>query len=106
MAQAAYDKKAEQITVLDLRELTSFTDFFVIASGSSDRQVQAIANNIEETLKKKKIQLIGSEGYTHGHWVLLDYGDVVAHIFYEEERSFYDLERLWSDAKRVKFNLK
>lgn len=106
MAQAAHDKKAEQITVLDLRKLSSFTDFFVIASGQSDRQVQAIADNIEDQLRKKGVRPLGSEGRTHGHWILMDYGSVVAHLFFEEERAFYDLEKLWGDAKKVSLKLK
>ncbi|MDO8461678.1 MAG: ribosome silencing factor [Deltaproteobacteria bacterium] len=106
IAQAAHDKKAENITVLDLRKLSSFTDFFVIASGQSDRQVQAIAYNIEDELRKKGVRVLSSEGHTHGHWILMDYGSVVAHLFFEEDRSFYDLEKLWGDAKKVPLKLK
>jgi ribosome-associated protein len=105
VAQAAYDIKGEDITVMDLSKLSDFTDFFIIVTGRSDRQVQAICSNIEDVLAKKKIRPISIEGYQKGHWVLIDYGSVVAHIFYEEVRSFYALEKLWSDAPRVKFRL-
>lgn len=106
VAQAALDIKAEELTVLDLRKLSHFADYFVIATGRSDRQVQAIAENIEEALEKQKIRSLGIEGYPTGHWILMDYGAVVAHIFYEETREFYSLEKLWDDAPRVKFRLK
>ena len=106
IAQAAYDTKAEDIMTLDLSKLSSFTDYFVIASGTSDRQVQSIADNICEELGKKKIKPIGKEGYQKGHWILLDFGSVVAHIFYQEAREFYGLEKFWSDAPQVKFKLK
>lgn len=98
---AAAEVKAEDPQALDLRQLTSFTDFFVILSGRSDRQVQAIADRIIETLAKKDSKPVGIEGYEGGHWILLDFGPVVAHVFYQETRDFYDLERLWSDAPRV-----
>lgn len=94
------------LEVLDLRRLSSFTDYFVIVSGRSDRQVQAICDRIEENLKKKDRKPLGIEGYPQGHWVLMDYGEVVAHIFYEEVRPLYALEKLWGDAPRVTFRLK
>lgn len=100
---AALDIKGEDAVVLDLRKLTSFTDFFVIISGRSDRQVQAISNRVIETLDKKRTKPFGIEGYETGHWVLLDYGSVVAHVFYQETREFYALEKLWSDAPRVEW---
>ncbi len=108
IAQAAFDTKAEDLMVLDLRKLSSFTEFFVIASGRSDRQVQAISNNIQEALSRdgKKIAPIGVEGYQKGHWVLIDYGSVVAHVFYEEARAFYALDKFWGDAPHIKFRLK
>ena len=105
IAQSAYDVKAVELVVLDLRKLSSFTDFFVIASGHSDRQVQAICDRIEKNLGLKKSTLIGIEGYPQGHWILMDYGSVVAHIFYEEVRVHYGLESLWAEAPRVKFRL-
>lgn len=100
-ANAALDKKAENVVILDVRGLTSYADYFVVASGASDRQVSAIADNIEEQMKKAGHRTIGVEGYTRGHWVLLDFGDVVAHVFYEEARAFYDIEGLWADARRI-----
>ncbi len=98
---AALDKKAENVLILDVRGLTSYADFFVIASGTSDRQVQAIADSIEETLKKDGERPIGVEGQQNGHWVLIDYGDVVCHVMYEDARVLYDLEGLWADAPRI-----
>lgn len=106
MAQAAHDIKAEDVVVLDLRKLATFSDYFVIASGRSDRQVQAISDNIQDELKKKGLNPISIEGYQTGHWVLIDYANVVAHIFYQETREFYALDKLWGDAPRVKLQLK
>jgi ribosome-associated protein len=98
----ASEKKAVNTIVLDLRDITSFTEFFVITSGTNQRQVQAIADEISEQLKKQmKFKAIRIEGYTKADWVLLDYGDFVVHIFNEKSRDFYELERLWRDAKRV-----
>jgi ribosome-associated protein len=100
--QAAGEKKALDPVVLDLRELASFTDYFVIVSGTNVRQVQAIADGIQEQLRKQ----LGArparvEGYNSAEWVLLDYGDFIFHVFEEKSRRFYDLERLWRDAARV-----
>lgn len=105
IAQGAYDTKAENIVILDLTKLSSFTDFFVIVSGKSDRQVQAIANHIQNFSKRQATRAPAIEGYQEGHWVLLDYGNVVAHIFYEETREFYGIEKFWGDAPRVKLRL-
>jgi len=100
--RCALDKKAENLLVLDLREIASFTEFFVIASGTNQRQVQAISDEINEQLKKQLgARTVRVEGYNSGQWVLLDYGDFVVHIFDTESREFYDLERLWRDARRV-----
>lgn len=85
---------------MDMKEISNFTDFFVIASGTSHRQVQAIADAIEEELSKKKVPPWHLEGYREAQWVVIDYGDVIAHIFLEEKRSFYRLERLWGEAPR------
>lgn len=101
-AAAALDKKAEDVVILDVRELAGYTDYFMVASGTSDRQVSAIADAVEEQMKKAGHRTIGIEGYNRGHWVLLDFGDVVAHIFYDEARAFYDIEGLWADAKRTR----
>ena len=101
IAHAAEEKKARDIVVLDLRKLTTFTDFFVICSGSSDRQVQAIARALTDEIKAHKRKPIGVEGERGGRWILIDFGDVVAHVFYHEERDYYQIEKLWSDAPRV-----
>jgi len=99
--KAAIEKKALNPVLLELKGRTSFTDYFLLCSGKSDRQVQAIAQAIEEALKKKGIRPLGQEGMTAGRWVLLDYEDVIVHIFLEPVRTFYDLEGLWIDAPRV-----
>lgn len=101
VAQAALDKKAEDLVVFDLRGMTTYTDFLVVCSGSSDRKVQSIAEGVEVALKQENVRPLGVEGYTEGQWVLIDYGDVVIHIFYHHLRDFYDIEGLWSDAPRV-----
>ena len=87
--------------VLDVRELTSVADVFIVCSGRSNRQVTAIANFIETDLKKRNLRPLHVEGKKEGHWALLDYGHVVIHVFYEPVRNFYDLEGLWSDARRI-----
>ncbi|MBM4380710.1 MAG: ribosome silencing factor [Deltaproteobacteria bacterium] len=97
----ALDKKALDVTLIDVRGKTSYADYFVIASGESDRQVAAIAEHIETTLKAEKdLHSVGTEGRETGNWVLLDYGDVVVHLFFSEQRAFYDLDGLWADARR------
>jgi len=97
----ALDKKALDVTLIDVRGKTSYADYFVIASGESDRQVAAIAEHVETTLKaEKNLHCVGTEGRETGNWVLLDYGDVVVHLFYSEQRAFYDLDGLWADARR------
>jgi ribosome-associated protein len=101
-ARAAIDKKAENLKVLDLTHLSSFTDYFLICSGTSDRQVMAIADSIEAAMSAQDRELISIEGYSEGRWVLMDFGDVVIHIFLEALREYYDLENLWADAPRVK----
>lgn len=96
------EKKGIGIVVLDLREIASFTEFFIIASGTNQRQVQAIADEIDEQLKKQlRTKAVRVEGYNSAEWVLVDYGDFVVHIFDKEFRDYYDLERLWRDAGRV-----
>jgi len=102
--KAALAMKAIDVVVLDVRELASFADTFIICSGRSHRQVSAIAEFIEHHLKEQGITPLGVEGLQEGHWVLMDYGDVVIHVFYEAVRIFYDLEGLWSDAKRIEEN--
>ena len=98
---AASEKKALDLAVLDLREVASFTDFFVISSGANERQVQAISDAVLEALKKNGTSAARVEGYKTAEWILLDYGDFVFHVFNQEARKFYDLERLWREAKRV-----
>ena len=98
----ASEKKAFDMIALDLREIASFTEFFIIASGANQRQVQAIADEINERLKKQfATRPVRVEGYRSAEWVLLDYGDFIVHIFNGEAREFYDLARLWRDARRV-----
>lgn len=101
-ARAAIDKKAENVKILDLSGVSGFTDYFVICSGMSDRQVKSIADSVEETLRKSGRKILASEGYADGRWVLIDTGDVVVHVFLDALREYYDLETLWTDAPRVK----
>jgi ribosome-associated protein len=98
---AVMGKKALDLVVLDVRDLTSFSDIFIICSGRSNRQVSAIAEYVQVNLKKHDIKPLSVEGKKEGHWVLLDYGHVIIHVFYEPVRVFYDLEGLWIDAKRI-----
>lgn len=98
---AVMGKKAIDLVVLDVRGLTSVSDIFIICSGRSNRQVSAIAEYIQVNLKKHAIKPLSVEGKKEGHWVLLDYGHVIIHVFYEPVRAFYDLEGLWIDAKRI-----
>lgn len=100
-AQAAADKQAERVVVLDVRDLIVITDFFIIASGTSDRHVKTIAEDIEKALRELGAKPVRREGEAGARWLLLDFIDVVVHVFESEERDFYDLERLWSDAPRL-----
>ena len=99
--QAVLDRKAMQVVALDVRELTSIADAFIICSGRSNRQVSAIAEHIERQLRGHKIKPLSVEGTAEGHWVLMDYGHVIIHVFFDPVREFYDLEGLWSDARRI-----
>jgi ribosome-associated protein len=101
-AQAAIEKKAENLKVLDLSELSGFTDYFVICSGMSDRQVQAISESVKTAMSSAGIDSISIEGHQDGRWVLMDFGDVIVHVFLDALREYYDLENLWADAPRVK----
>lgn len=103
-AHAALSKKAVNLVILDIKELTSVADYFIICGGRSDRQVQGIASSIEESMKKKGVYPLGIEGFREAKWILLDYNDVIVHVFYEPIREFYDLEGLWVDAPRIEFN--
>lgn len=96
--RAAAEKKASDSTLLDLREMSTITDYFLICSGGSDRQVQTIADAIDEELSKRDVHPVGREGYDEGRWILLDYDDFIVHVFQPEVRKFYDLERLWGAA--------
>lgn len=100
-ARAASDKKAADMVILDLRDVAQFTDFFLIATANNPRQVQAVTDAIEERLRAAGKRPTHIEGYAAAEWVLMDYGDFIAHIFSPSSRRFYDLERLWRDAKRV-----
>lgn len=102
--QAASDKKALDTVLLDLRSIASFTDYFLITSGTNTRQVQAIADAVVDQLKKAGTRAARVEGYKSAEWVLVDYGDFIVHVFDDKARRFYDLERLWRDATRVAFS--
>ncbi len=103
-AEAALKKKALDVTVLDLSGLTVIADYFVICSGESTTQVKAVAEFIEQEFAKKRIKPLGVEGAAHSHWILLDYGDVIIHVFEKETRAYYNLEKLWMDAKTVEID--
>lgn len=100
-AEAALDKKAFDLVVLEVGHLSSIADYFIVATGRSDVQVQAIARGIEERLALETERPMAIEGFGHGHWVVLDYADVVVHLFQEPAREFYRLERNWTDARAV-----
>lgn len=100
-AQAALDKRAEDLRVLDLQGLSGVTDYFLICDGHSATQIQTIADSIEARLKTEGARLLHREGMPESGWLLLDYGDVVAHVFLRETRDFYSLERLWGDAPQI-----
>ncbi|HLL70543.1 MAG TPA: ribosome silencing factor [Pyrinomonadaceae bacterium] len=100
--RAASDKKAHDLVVIDLRPVATFTDYFMIASGTNVRQVQAIADEITERLKREGTRAARIEGYQTAEWVLVDYGDFIVHIFEDKARRFYDLERLWREGVRVR----
>lgn len=101
IAAAALDKKAAGVEILDVAGKVDYADFLVIMTGRSDRHAQSIAQGIEESLKKKGVRALSVEGMPHGSWVLIDFGDVVVHVFQDEARQMYDLDGLWIDARRV-----
>ncbi len=107
IAAAAADKKAENIILLDVRGLASFTDVLIVASGSSDRQVRAIGEHIEHQVATQGgPRLVGREGYEQGRWVLVDFGEIVVHLFSDPEREHFDLEHLWAEAPRLRWDPK
>ena len=99
----AQDKKAQDIISLKLNGLTLIADYFIIMTASNIRQAQALSDHIYEELKEHDFQALRVEGYQEGQWILLDYGSVVVHVFQEQERAFYDLERLWGDAEKQRY---
>ncbi len=99
--RALEDRKAEEIRVLDIHEISTLADYFIIASGTNHSQTQAMADIVEETLGRAGFELKDQEGYENAAWILQDFGDVIVHIFDQEQRSFYDLERIWRDASVV-----
>jgi ribosome-associated protein len=103
LAEAALERKGRGVLALSVGELTSFADTFLLVSGSSDRQVRAIADAVVEAAKAAGDAPLGVEGYDEGHWVLIDLNDVIVHVFLDEVREHYDLERLWADATSVEF---
>lgn len=99
--QALEDKKAEDLTILDISGVSVIADYFIIASGNNRNQVQAMADNAEEALGRAGCEPKQIEGYQSANWILMDYKDIILHIFSEEDRSFYDLERIWRDGKQI-----
>ena len=108
MAKTAYqaldEKKGEDIKIINLEGISVLADYFIIANGTNSSQVQALVDNVEEELHKAGYSLKQREGYSNGNWVLLDFGDIIVHIFDRENRLFYDLERIWRDGKEIAFD--
>ena len=102
--EALEDKKGEDVCAIDISSVSVLADYFVIANGNSDSQVRALVDNVEEKMHKAGYELKEQEGNNSGTWVLLDYGDIIIHIFDRENRPFYNLERIWSDGKDVEMN--
>lgn len=102
--RAALDKKAADVVVLDLRDTPAFTDFFVLCSGNTQRQVKAIADGVEEALRGAKVRPAHVEGYERAEWILMDYFTFIVHVFTPQTRTFYSLERLWGDAERIEMS--
>ena len=99
--EALEDKKAEDITIIDISEVSVLADYFIIADGNNKNQVQAMVDNVQEELFKAGYEMKQMEGYREGNWILLDFGDIIIHIFDKENRLFYDLERIWRDGKII-----
>ena len=108
MARLAYqaldDKKGEDIQVIDISQVSVLADYFIIANGNSESQVRALVDNVEEELSKAGYEMKQREGYGAGNWVLMDFGEIIVHVFDKENRLFYDLERIWRDGKHVDFS--
>ena len=102
--QALDKKKGEDIKIINLEGISVLADYFIIANGTNSSQVQALVDNVEEELHKAGYSLKQREGYSNGNWVLLDFGDIIVHIFDRENRLFYDLERIWRDGKEIAFD--
>lgn len=100
-AKASIDKKCERLKILDLTDMNAFSDFFVLCSGSNEKQVQALANNIDKMMKEQGMKAISIEGLSEGRWVLMDFGDIVVHIFLSAIRDYYGIDHLWESARRV-----
>ena len=101
--KAVQAKKGEEILVLDLREISSFTDYFLLMNGNSSRQNHALYEGIEEELKKVNVRPLSLEGKEHGEWILMDYGSFIVHVFSKQAREYYSLEKLWGDAPKISF---
>ncbi len=105
LVKIAYDaldeKKGINITVIDISEISIIADYFIIAGGNNENQVKALANNVEEKLYQAEVTPSHIEGYNHANWILMDFNDIIIHVFNEEDRLFYDLERIWRDGKKV-----
>lgn len=105
MVKTAYaalaDKKGEDISIIDIREVSVMADYFIIASGANPNQVQAMVDNVEEALETKEFVCKQIEGYQNANWILMDYGDIIVHVFDRDNRLFYDLERIWRDGKTI-----
>ena len=106
IAQALYDKKASNIVALDISEITSLGDYFIICSCTSSTQLRACTDEVEEKMSEIGINAVHKEGYNGGTWILMDYNDIIVHIMIEETRDFYSLEKLWADAKELELELK
>ncbi len=102
--KALDDKKAEDIQIIDIHEVSYMADYFVIANGTNVNQVHALCDNVSEEMAKLKVTTKQTEGYASGNWILMDYGDIIIHIFDKESRSYYDLERIWKDGKIVELD--
>ncbi len=99
--QALEDKKADDIKVIDISDVSTIADYFIIASGKNRSQIQAMCDNVDETLGRAGVSIKQTEGYKNANWILMDYGDIIVHIFDTENRLFYDLERIWRDGKEM-----